>query len=62
MNEEKKIKDQLSVMEDQHRELDMRASNNTLCEMERQRIKKQKLFLKDQMVSLKSALYSDIIA
>lgn len=61
MDEEKKIRDQLNIIEDQRRELDARL-NGTPCEMERQRIKKQKLFLKDQMVSLQSSLYSDIIA
>jgi hypothetical protein len=62
MDDEKRIKEQLNVLQDQHRELDRRISIGTLNMIELQRLKKQKLFLKDQMVSLQSSLYSDIIA
>jgi hypothetical protein len=62
MNEEKKIKEQLNILQDMHRELDMKIMNGALNMLELQRLKKQKLMLKDQMSSLQSSLYSDIIA
>ena len=64
MNEESKIKEQLAILEDQHRELDNRIRQNvdTLNMLEVQRLKKQKLSLKDQITSLHSTLFDDIIA
>lgn len=63
MNEEKKLLEQLSVMEDQHRELDKKINDSaTLNMIEVQRLKKQKLFLKDQIAILKSNMLPDAIA
>ena len=64
MDEEKRIKDQLAVLEDQHRQLDKRIVDSTthLNMLELQRLKKQKLFLKDQISILKSYLLPDAIA
>jgi hypothetical protein len=65
MDEEKRINDQLVTLEDQHRSLDEKISNsaaNHLNMLEIQRLKKQKLFLKDQISKLKSTLLPDIMA
>jgi hypothetical protein len=62
MNEDKKIKEQLAVLEDQHRLLDRRIADSSLNAIEIQRLKKQKLFLKDQIAILKSNLLPDAIA
>ena len=63
MNEEKKLLEQLSVMEDQHRDLDKKINDSvTLNMIEVQRLKKQKLFLKDQIAILKSNMLPDAIA
>jgi hypothetical protein len=63
MNEEKKLLEQISVMEDQHRELDKKINEAaTLNMIEVQRLKKQKLFLKDQIAILKSNMLPDAIA
>ncbi len=64
MDEEKRIKDQLALLEDQHRQLDRKIVGTTahLNMLEMQRLKKQKLFLKDQIAILKSNLLPDAIA
>ncbi len=65
MDEEKKINDQLNVLEDQHRSLDDKIAScmaSHINMLEIQRLKKQKLFLKDQISRLRSTLLPDIIA
>jgi len=62
MDEEKKIKDQLNLLEDQHRQLDRKLIDCAMNMLEVQRLKKQKLFLKDQIAILKSNLLPDAIA
>lgn len=64
MDEEKRIKDQLAVLEDQHRQLDRRIVDFSaqVNMLELQRLKKQKLFLKDQIAILKSYLLPDATA
>ncbi len=62
MEQEKKIKEQLTMLEDQHRELDKKILDCVGNMLEMQRMKKQKLFLKDQISILKSYLLPDAIA
>ncbi len=62
MDDEKRIKEQLNTLQDQHRGLDRRISEGSLNMIEAQRLKKLKLALKDQIRVLESMLYSDIIA
>ena len=64
MNEEKKLQDQIAVLEDQHRQLDRRINDSAqqVNMIELQRLKKQKLFLKDQISILRSTLLPDSIA
>lgn len=62
MEEERKLKQQIALMQDEHRNLDVKISANNLNPMEKQRYKKQKLMLKDEIARLSSFLYPDIIA
>jgi len=61
MDEERKIREQLALIDDQRRELDRRL-NDSLDMLERQRVKKMKLFLKDECARLQSLLLPDIMA
>lgn len=62
MDEEKKIKAKLSGLMDEHRALDDKIANSPLNMLEIQRLKRQKLVLKDEIAKLNAMLYSDIIA
>ncbi len=62
MDEEKKIKAKLASLEDEHRSLDNKIGNAPMNMLEQQRLKRQKLALKDEISRLNSMLHSDIIA
>lgn len=62
MDEEKKIRAQLAGLEDEHRSLDDKISSSPLNMLEVQRLKRQKLLLKDEIAKLTAMLYTDIIA
>lgn len=62
MDEEKKIKAQLANLEDEHRVLDDKISQSPMNMLEIQRLKRQKLAIKDEITRLHALLYSDIIA
>jgi hypothetical protein len=63
MDEEKKIRQKLATLEDEHRKLDDKINNMMMLNpLELQRMKKQKLSLKDQISKLYDILYPDIIA
>ncbi|HCR85417.1 MAG TPA: hypothetical protein DIV86_01945 [Alphaproteobacteria bacterium] len=63
MDEYKVIRQKIAMLEDEHRSLDLRISGFTTIDMlEIQRLKKQKLALKDQISRLYSMLHPDIIA
>lgn len=64
MDDEKRINEQLSVLRDQHQQLGKRIDDSArqLNMIELQRLKKQKLFLKDQIAKLQSELVPDIMA
>jgi hypothetical protein len=63
MDEEKIIRQQIALLEDEHRSLDFKISNEkNLNMLEVQRLKKQKLGLKDQIARLYSIILPDITA
>ena len=63
MDEEKIIRQQIALLEDEHRSLDFKISNEkNLNMLEVQRLKKQKLGLKDQIARLYSVILPDITA
>jgi hypothetical protein len=62
MDEEtRKLRQELAMLEDEHRSLDKRIQES-LNVLDAQRMKKQKLFLKDRISRLNERLYPDIIA
>ncbi len=64
MEEERKLKQKIAMLQDEHRGLDLRISSNipAINMLELQRLKKHKLALKDEISRLSSFLYPDIIA
>lgn len=63
MDEERVIRQKIAMLEDEHRTLDLRVSSIATIDMlEAQRLKKQKLALKDQISRLYSMLHPDILA
>ena len=63
MEEDKKIKKMLAVLEDEHRILDETITGSLdMNMMDLQRMKRQKLLLKDKIMHLHSLLHNDIIA
>jgi len=63
MDEERKIKQKLVLLEDEHRKLDERINDMAHANtMEVQRMKRQKLNIKDQISKLYDFLHPDIIA
>lgn len=67
MNKQEELKKKLGDLRLQHRELDdaiaaLQASGGQHDHLQIQRLKKQKLALKDQIAKLESALVPDIIA
>ncbi len=64
IGEDEKILRQIAVLEDEHRALDMRITNEaaTIDQLNRQRLKKRKLWLKDEIARLYDYLEPDIIA
>ena len=63
MDEEKVIKQKIALLEDEHRGLDLKVGVSRSIDMlEVQRLKRQKLALKDQISRLYSMLHPDIIA
>lgn len=63
MNEEEKILEELESLKEEHRSLDDKIANGSgLDLLQLQRLKKRKLWLKDQIARLHSVLHPDIIA
>ena len=64
MNEEEKIIEQLEEYKKEHRSLDAMIDSLTggFDQIRLQRLKKRKLFLKDQIQKLEGTLHPDIIA
>ncbi|NYZ14041.1 YdcH family protein [Azospirillum sp. RWY-5-1] len=66
MNEQDMIKDKLTELRSEHRDLDdviARLSERApFDQLQLQRLKKRKLVLKDQIIQLESRLLPDIIA
>lgn len=66
MNEQDMIKDKLTELRSEHRDLDdviARLSERApFDQLQLQRLKKRKLILKDQIIQLESRLLPDIIA
>lgn len=62
MEENNIIKQKIALLEDEHRNLDSKISNINTNMLEVQRLKRQKLALKDQLSKLYSMLHPDIIA
>ena len=67
MNEEKKITKQLKLLKEEHKELEFKLESffkkdTSLDQLMLQRIKRQKLQIKDKISSLQQMLCDDIIA
>ncbi len=62
MNEDLLLLKRLEYLRAEHRELDQRIRNEMLDEFTRQRLKKAKLEMRDQIVKLEQVVYPDIIA
>ncbi len=64
MDEEKKIFQKLATLEDEHRALDemISSSEKTVNQIYVQRLKKRKLWLRDEIARLHAMLYPDTIA
>ena len=63
MDEEEKIAQRLALLEDEHKALDaMISGENTIDRLHVQRLKKRKLWLKDEIARLHNILHPDIIA
>jgi hypothetical protein len=62
MNEDLLLQKQLETLRDQHRELDEKIKLNGLDEFSKQRFKKMKLQLRDEIIRLEHQIYPDIIA
>lgn len=66
MFEQDKLLDELKRLKEEHRNLDTLISNTSSSaegnQLQIQRLKKRKLWVKDRMAEIESALYDDIIA
>jgi hypothetical protein len=66
MFEQDKLLDELKRLKDEHRNLDALIANTSSSgecdQLQIQRLKKRKLWVKDRMAEIESALYDDIIA
>jgi hypothetical protein len=62
MNEDLLLQKQLETLRDQHRELDEKIKLNGIDEFSKQRFKKMKLQLRDEIIRLEHQIYPDIIA
>ncbi len=65
MGEEEKARDELRVLEAEHKELDAKINSIITSGTDQlliQRLKKRKLWLKDRIAALNSFIYDDIIA
>jgi len=63
LGEEDRIQQMLATLEDEHRTLDaMIAGESSLDRLHIQRMKKRKLWLKDEIARLHAVIYPDIIA
>lgn len=64
MFDEDKTRQQLASLEEEHRALDvmLRKADSSVGQLKVQRLKKRKLWLKDEIASLNMQLYPDIIA
>ena len=62
MNEDLLLVKRLESLREQHRELDSKISLNGLDEFSRQRFKKMKLQLRDEIIKIEQVVYPDIIA
>jgi hypothetical protein len=59
-NEEKDLSNELNVLKQEHQALN--EDTSILDQMSAQRVKKRKLWLKDQISRLEAIIYPDIIA
>jgi len=62
MNEDLLILKRLDSLRIQHRELDTKIKDNGLDEFSKQRLKRMKLQMHDEIVKLERIVYPDIIA
>lgn len=62
MNEDLLLIKRLETMREQHRELDDKIKLNGLDEFSKQRFKKMKLQLRDEIIRIEQQVYPDIIA
>lgn len=62
MNEDLLLIKRLETMREQHRELDEKIKLNGLDEFSKQRFKKMKLQLRDEIIRIEQQVYPDIIA
>ncbi len=64
MEEEKKIRQRIALLQDEHRSLDLKIATmiTHMNMLEVQRLKKHKLCLKDELARLSDMLVPDIIA
>lgn len=62
MNEDLLMIKRLEAMRLEHRKLDEQASDPSLDEFSRQRMRKMKLALRDEIYKLEQTVYPDIIA
>jgi hypothetical protein len=62
MNEDLLLIKRLESLRQQHRELDDKIMHNGLDEFTRQRLKKTKLQLRDEIIKIEQVVYPDIIA
>jgi len=62
MNEDLLLIKRLETMREQHRELDDKIKLNGIDEFSKQRFKKMKLQLRDEIIRLEQLVYPDIIA
>jgi hypothetical protein len=62
MNEDLLMMKRLEALRDQHRELDDKIKINGLDEFSKQRFKKMKLQLRDEIIKIERMVYPDIIA
>lgn len=62
MNEDILLIKRLEALRDQHRELDGKIQINGIDEFSKQRFKKMKLQLRDEIIRIEQVVYPDIIA
>ena len=62
MNEEIVLVKRLDSLKRQHRELDLQIEQTAIDEFTRQRFKKMKLQLRDEIIRIEQMVYPDIIA